>query len=297
VESFDINIIRVIIAFLGGYFLSVAGSLTQLITQNQMAAPSTLGFDGLIVLIILVTQVLLSQFAWGIPMEWLSFILFIILFLVISVLLITKKKGWQKTRQLGDMKYVILIGLGFNLFIGAIFSVVQFLFMALNYDFPSGLWFGSFRYADYQVLTLFSLSFLLTLGILLSMSKHVRVMGIGRDFALGLNVPVEKVQKVSLLLSLYCTGLVIAFFGVFSFLGLILPHVLRTMSIMRKNMRNELVYGSLLSGVFLSVLDVACYNLNLYGAELPVGMVSSVIGSFLLILLLFKSQLFKTKNS
>jgi ABC-type Fe3+-siderophore transport system permease subunit len=54
-------------------------------------------------------------------------------------------------------------------------------------------------------------------------------------------------------------------------------------------MRAELSYGSLLGGVMLALLDSLSLNFPFYGAELPVGMISSVLGSFVLIFLLSRN--------
>lgn len=293
-EAIDINIVRVLIAFMGGYFLSVSGSLTQLVTQNELASPSTLGLDALVVLFILIGQVILIQLNLDYSLEWFSFIIFLPFFILISLFLIKRKTMNEKaSKVLGDVNFIILLGLGVNLFIGAIFAVIQFLFMSLNFQFPTGLWFGSFRYESFNILVLYSISFILVNFVVRLLGKDLRVMAIGKEFATGVGVKVHNVENYSIIISLFCTGLVICYFGVFSFLGLIMPHVLRMFSVFRKNMKSELIYGSLLSGLFLALLDFTCYNVTFYGLELPVGMVSSVLGSFLLIVLLFKKNLSK----
>lgn len=293
-EAIDINIMRVLIAFMGGYFLSVSGSLTQLVTQNELASPSTLGFDALVVFIILIGQVLLIQLGLEVSLEWFSFALFIPVFLVISIFLLKRKSLGQKaSKVISDVNFIILLGLGINLFIGAIFAVVQFLFMSLNFQFPTGLWFGSFRYESINILILYLVSFVIIHFVLRHLGKDLRVMAIGKDFATGVGIKVLKVENFSMIISLYCTALVICFFGVFSFLGLIFPHILRMFPVFKKNMKRELGIGALISGSFLMFLDFACYNFTFYGLEFPVGMVSSVLGSFLLIILLFRKNLYK----
>ena len=289
----DIELVRILIAFFAGYFLSLSGSLTQLVTQNHLAAPSTLGFDGIVVFLILIAQLFLNQFQLGLGLEWSSFLLFCCAFIVLFLIGLIFGKRWQLEKSMRDMKNVILLGLGFNLFIGAIFAVVQFLFMAFNYEFPSGLWFGSFRYSGLEVLLLFMAAFVCCIFMMKALARDLRLIGVGRDFAIGLGVDVSKTQQYSLMLSLFLTGLVISFFGVFSFLGLIFPHVLRSFTWIRKNMRHELNLGPILSGVFLSAVDYVCYHFTIQGIELPVGMVSSVLGSLMLMVLLFRGRLFQ----
>lgn len=290
-EVIDVNFVRLLIAFISGYFLSVSGSLSQLVTQNELASPSTLGLDAIVVLIILIGQLSIAQLGLNVSLEWFAFLIFILVFMIFSFTLIKKKTFNEKIDTIvSDVSFIILMGLGINLFIGAIFAVMQFLFMSLNYQFPTGLWFGSFRYESLEILGLYILSFFTILISLRSISSDLRLIAIGKEFATGLGVNVSKVENLSLIISLFCTGLVICFFGVFSYLGLLFPHILRMNKLFRKNMRYELSYGAILSGIFLASLDFICYNITFYGSELPVGMVSSVLGSFLLIILLIQKN-------
>jgi iron complex transport system permease protein len=286
---------RVLIAFIVGYFLSVSGSLTQLITNNSLASPSTLGMDGLAVLFIIGSYFLSLFIQVDISSESLSFILFnvfIIIFIIIKLLLKSKKiliieNIWSHS----GMKSIILIGLAFNLLIGAFFSIVQFLFVAMNIKFPTAIWFGNLRQYDPSWLYLFLIFFVLTFLIIWRISRKLDILNVGTLFAQGLNINIEKIQMICLTLSLVLSGLVISYFGVFSFLGLIFPHILRSISIFRNNMRRELIIGPLFTGVIFSGIDFICYTYTYQGAELPVGMVSSVIGSFFLIYLLIRSKI------
>ena len=115
-------------------------------------------------------------------------------------------------------------------------------------------------------------------------------MNLGEDFALGVGIDIKKLQFGSLMFAFLLTGIVICSFGVFSFLGLILPHVLRGLKIFQNDMVKELGLGALLSGAVLSVIDFCCYQFTFMGAELPVGMVSGVLGSFLLITLVARQK-------
>jgi len=278
----EIDGIRFIFAFFAGLFLTVSGSLTQNTTQNNLASPSTLGFDGVAVFCVLVAQGLMHLFDINLSLELSAFLLFNLFFVTIVSLW---KKGSSRVNSL-DMKVVILIGLGFNLFVGAIFSVVQFLFMALNLRFPTGLWFGSFKFFYNYELLIFFIVFFLLLVFLVKNISSLRLISVGVSFARGVGVEINKVQRLSLLVSFYLTGVVICFFGVFSFISLIIPHILRLIPYVKNDMRREFTIGALIGALALAFLDFLSFNFTFYGAELPVGMVSSVLGSFTLIILL-----------
>jgi len=286
----EFDLLRVVLSFLVGFFLMMSGSLSQIVTNNKLASPSTLGFDGFSVLTILIAQFGITLLGYSLSLEISSFIIFMLIWGLVSLKVLNQYKEKQRVTIQNSMQKVILIGIGFNLLVGAIFSIIQFLFMAMNMDFPSGLWFGNFRFVSTEVLIVYSIVFILLEVIIFNLSKKLRIIAVGNDFAQGLGVDVLKVQKLALLLSLFLTGLVISFFGVFSFLALIFPHIIRMLPFFKYNVKNELYYGPYLAGLFLSGLDLVCYNITIAGAELPVGMVCSVIGSFLLLTLLIKRQ-------
>ncbi len=280
----EIDITRVLLSFLCGYFLTISGSLAQIITNNKLASSSTLGFDGLGVLVILVAQFLITFVQVKFPIEHLSFALFLLFFIPLCLVSL---KSFKKNL---NMNKVILIGLGFNLFVGGIFSVIQFLFIAINFEFPTGIWFGNFKYFELKVLWLYLIIFIIVFGIVLRLSKDLAILSVGSAFAEGLGLRTSYLSKLSLLLSFFLTGLVVSYFGVFSFIGLIFPHIIRSFSFFKFSMRRELILGPILTGVVLSGLDFLCFQYPFYGAEVPVGMVCSVAGSFVLLVLLLNKR-------
>ena len=259
----NIDIVRFITSFIGGAFLTIAGSITQLIGGNVLASPSTLGMNALAVVFVMLSYFIpgLSDFLGG-PEIW-------------------SGEGMAK---------VLIFGLAFNLFIGAIFSIIQFLFMAYNLDFPSGLWFGSFKQVRMDFLYFLIPLFVFCIILLKKMSLHLSLLNFGSEFAYGLNINALRIQKKAFILALYLSGVVISFFGVFSFLGLVFPHLLRQVSFFKNNMENELLFGPVICGLFLAVLDQLTYVFLIEGAEVPVGMLSGIIGTFFLMAHLVKSR-------
>lgn len=287
----NIDIVRFITSFIGGAFLTMAGSITQLIGGNVLASPSTLGMNALAVVFVMLSYFIpgLSDFLGG-P-EWCSLILFHIGMMIFLFLLKDDRKKIMTEIWSGEgMAKVLIFGLAFNLFIGAIFSIIQFLFMAYNLDFPSGLWFGSFKQVRMDFLYFLIPLFVFCFILLKKMSLHLSLLNFGSEFAYGLNINALRIQKKAFILALYLSGVVISFFGVFSFLGLVFPHLLRQVSFFKNNMENELLFGPVICGLFLAVLDQLTYVFLIEGAEVPVGMLSGIIGTFFLMAHLVKSR-------
>lgn len=286
---FEVDMIRILCAFFVGYGITLSGSLSQLTTNNSLASPSTLGMDGLSVVSLLLAQGLIVANVFSISSELLSLIVFCIFFLIISVVFLSLKPRdlWQYL----NMKQIILLGLAFNLMVGAIFSVIQFMFIALNYEFPTGLWFGHFKHAQIENLIILIIPSILIWIYCLRNAAKFNAINLGVFVAQGIGIDVEKFQKINLLLALLLTGIVVSFFGVFSLLGLVLPHVLRSLKFFKTDMRAEILIGPFLGGLLIALIDLGCYNFVFYGAELPVGMISSVVGAFALTLVLLRSSI------
>lgn len=281
----DFYFIRIFAAFLCGALLSLSGSLTQHATQNSLAGPSTLGLDGIAVICVVFAQFFIVLTPIGIGQE----VLGILLFLPLIAIGFLFKNFFKKKIVSHDIKTYVLLGLCFNLFVGAIFSIIQFLFMALNFEFPTGLWFGNFRFVSFSSLSIIFFAFIVLYFLSIQIMRKLRLLSLGEGVIQNLSLDGSSVQRRALFISLVATVVVVNLFGVFSFLSLIFPLTLRRLSFFRNSLKREIIFGPLFSGVILSGIDFICYNFTFYGIEFPVGMMSSVVGAFLLMALLLSS--------
>lgn len=276
--------VRMCTSLVTGMILSQTGSLSQLITRNMLASPSTLGVDGLAILWPILLFFLSVMFDLDIltgQMFWLGFPVFFMLGFLFSTLLNDRNR----------IDVIIFLGITFNLFVGAIFSLLQFLSMAFNYPFPTELLFGHFKYADEKYL-IYLLVFESLLFLFLS--KYLRqltLLSLGLNFAKSWNVPLNKLFGISLLFISLGTFLVISLFGAFSFLGLIFPIIARKMLFRKWDLAGEFMYGSFLNGLVFMTLDWICFQFPIRGAEVPVGLLVTAVGSFCLIVLVWRSGL------
>jgi iron complex transport system permease protein len=275
---------RFLCAFLAGGLLSVSGSLVQNFTHNDLAGPSTLGFEALVVLVILVAHFLGLTSLFAVSTEVIALIIFM---LVLAFLF------WQRKKI--DLflinESMILIGLCFNLFVGAIFSLLQFLFFSLSMEFPTQIWFGNFRYISDSALPILVLTFSMTIYFVLRFIKTLTLIGFGKEFSENFHPGgARELGRFSWGLSLVLTGIVTIYFGVFSFSSLIFPHLARRFSFFRYSLKNELLLWPLFAGAIFAVLDYICREVLFYNTEIPVGMVSSILGSGVLMFLLIKNH-------
>jgi ABC-type Fe3+-siderophore transport system permease subunit len=268
-------------AFLCGMILSQSGSLIQMSSRNILASPSTLGFDGLSILWILLfhsvmvyfrmDQPLLVLIAFGIP-------LFICLGQFFSKFM----------RSQTNINRLILIGLTFNLLVGAVFSLWQFFFLAFNLPFPVELWFGHFRFANIASSTiLFFTEILFILGWFY-FRKKIFAFTLGTSISTNICDNYTSLHSFMFIFVALGTFGVIGLFGAFSFLGLIFPIIARRFWFKRADIKGELFAGALMNGLILCGIDAFCYFLPIYGADVPVGLIATTLGAVSLILLLWR---------
>ena len=109
----------------------------------------------------------------------------------------------------------------------------------------------------------------------LGFAKSLNALMIGDDQATALGVNVGRLKWTVLTINVLMVAVATAFTGVISFVGLIVPHILR---IVRGPDNRFLILGSaLLGGTLLSIADLIA-RISLRPAELPIGIVTAVVG-------------------
>jgi iron complex transport system permease protein len=118
-------------------------------------------------------------------------------------------------------------------------------------------------------------------------TKHLNALMIGEEEAHYIGINIKRLKLIILLINVVMVAVATAFTGVISFIGLIVPHLLR---IMKGSDNRFLVIGSaLMGGLLLSLADITA-RLLLQPAELPIGIVTSIIGVPVFIFLLRKKN-------
>lgn len=152
---------------------------------------------------------------------------------------------------------------------------------------------GTFSGASWQqvfmVGTVAAVIFILSLRY----SKQLNTLLLGEEEATYLGVDPDKLKRRIMLLNTAMVSVATAFVGVISFMGLIVPHVLRLL-IGSDNKR--LLPASMITGAMLLVLADMCARLLLAPAEVPIGIITSLVGAPIFIILLKRFNLAQHKG-
>jgi iron complex transport system permease protein len=142
---------------------------------------------------------------------------------------------------------------------------------------------GTTSGASWRAVMLVGGALALGLGLSLRYARHLNALMLGESEALGLGVDPVRLKRMIVALDVLVVAVATCFSGIIAFVGLIVPHVLR---LLRGSDHRYLMLGSvLLGGIVLTVADIAA-RLLLRPAELPIGIVTSVVGAPLFIALL-----------
>jgi iron complex transport system permease protein len=124
-------------------------------------------------------------------------------------------------------------------------------------------------------------------------AKQLNALLLGEEEANYLGVDAEKLKRRIMLLNTAMVSVATAFVGVISFMGLIVPHVLRLL-IGSDNKR--LLPAAMLTGALLLTLADFGARMLLAPAEIPIGIITSLVGAPIFIVLLKKFNLAQQKG-
>ncbi len=145
---------------------------------------------------------------------------------------------------------------------------------------------GTLSGSSWSSVTIVGISFLICFFFALRLSKKLNGLLMGEEEALYLGIDIKKLQWQVMALNVVMVAVATAFVGVISFVGLVVPHLLRLFK--GSDNRYLLIGSALLGGSLLSVADLIA-RLLLAPAELPIGIVTSLVGVPVFIYLLRKN--------
>jgi iron complex transport system permease protein len=146
---------------------------------------------------------------------------------------------------------------------------------------------GTLSGANWNSVIIISISSIGCLLLALRQTKYLNALMMGEDEALLLGVNIKRLQLTVMMINIILVAVATAFVGVISFVGLIVPHALRLLR--GSDNRYLLISSAMLGGILLGMADLTA-RLALAPAELPIGIVTSVVGVPVFIYLLRRNQ-------
>jgi iron complex transport system permease protein len=267
---FHIRVARILLAGLVGLGLGLAGCAFQGILLNPLADPFTLGvaagaaFGASLALTLGFSGAFLS----ALGLVPLAALLGAVAALALVLALGAVAGGFQHGT-------LILAGVIVSAFLSSLISLVKFLYA----DSLSTIVFwimGSFSARGWAHL-LFALPYVLGGSVLLLLyARELNLLALGDAAAQQLGLAVGRVRLLLLLAASLITAGAVAVSGIIGFVGLIVPHLMRL--VVGPDHRRLLPASALAGAALLIAADTLARGLLPYGQEIPVGIITALLG-------------------
>ncbi|MGI6412919.1 MAG: FecCD family ABC transporter permease [Syntrophomonadaceae bacterium] len=271
---------RVLLAGMVGAGLALAGAAFQGLLRNPMADPYVIGVSSGAALGAVIGMLLQSVLGFNIPMAVPGFA-FIFAMATIFVVYELARTGSQV-----PVMTLLLAGIAVGSLLSALVSLCMYLSGSQLHQLVFWLM-GGFSGRGWIYVHIFLPYGLLGAGVIFIYSRELNVLLLGEEPAQHLGIEVEKVKRNLLIAAALITGACVAVGGLIGFVGLIIPHIVRML--IGPDHRLLLPAVAALGGVVLILADLAARVVVAPG-ELPVGIVTALLGAPFFIYLLRKQK-------
>ena len=272
---FDIRLPRSLGAYLAGALLGLAGGIAQSLFRNPLADPYLLGSASGALLG--VGSILCFAYLGN---SWLDLIglnggAFIgALIGVLASLLLAG--GYRSSLRL------LLSGVVISVILGAANSLFTFIRPDLFQSIQSFM-LGNTTLLNWPGVEIMAMALAFCLIVALVISPTLDALSLGENTARSLGLPLDQLRLVLVGILALATGCAVAQTGLVAFVGLAAPHLVRKISGGRQ--RVQLLFSCLGGGILLLSSDLIARTL-FAPLEIPVGIVTAVLGGLYLLILL-----------
>jgi iron complex transport system permease protein len=270
----ELRLPRVLLAFLVGGSLGISGTALQALVRNPLADPYLLGISGGAGLGAVLVIAAGGGGAWGVPLAaFTGGMIALALVYRLSVV------GGHRL----DPRVLLLAGVVVGAFAGALMSAIIVLSDVAQLR-NAFLWLlGGFGGASWRALAIFLAYAAIPSAVLLLSGRALDLLALGEEPAQYLGANVERTKRMVYLTTGLLTAAGVAACGIIGFVGLVVPHAARRL--WGPLHRRLLPAVFVLSGCFLVLADTVARTI-VRPVELPVGVVTALIGVPLFALLL-----------
>ena len=278
--AFIINTLRLprtITAFLVGLGLAIAGTITQGITRNPLAAPGIIGVNAGATLAAVSLIILLPNA----PVSLLPFAAF---GGALTVSLLIYLLAWQGG---SSPVRLILVGIGFSLIAGAL-TDIMITFGEINSVSQALVWLAGSVYGRSWSQVYSLIPWVIIFGLMaLLLTRELNTLNLGDEVARGLGSRVEWQRGLLLLTAVALAGASVATAGAVGFVGLMSPHLGR--QLVGASHEGLLPVSAMMGGMLVVVADLLGRVLFV-PLELPCGIITAAIGAPYFVYLLISQR-------
>ena len=258
---------RIVMALLIGAALAAAGTLMQAIFGNPLAEPSVVGVSSGAALGAALTIVL----GWSFLGEWTIAVTAFVAGLATTLVIYLTSRSNGRT----EIVTLVLTGIAVNAVAGAGLALLTFLGDTAAREQIVFWQLGSLNGARWQQVGVILPLVVAGLIVAFMLARTLDLFALGERSArhLGVNVELIRIIVIVVVALLVCAA--VSFAGIIGFVGLVIPHLMR-MIIGPAHL--PLLIASVLGGALLLVTADLVARTAVPMADLPIGMLTSLVG-------------------
>lgn len=276
---------RIVIALLVGAGIAVSGAILQGVTKNPIADPGILGINAgagfAVVLYMFFFQG--SAFFSG-P---LSIFIMPITALVGAFLAAIFIYFFSMKNRSVSISRLLLVGIGINAAFNA--GLIIFQMKMEPADFTAALvWIsGSIWGTNWTYVLALCPWIFIFIPLAIYKSNYLNILNLNDSIAIGLGMKIERERRLLLCIAVILAGTCVAVGGGITFLGLVIPQIVRRL--IGANHKRLIPLTALAGALFLLLADTLG-RMFMAPAEIPVGLIVSLIGAPYFMYLLIKGR-------
>jgi len=284
----DIRLPRTLLAWLVGAGLAISGAAMQGLFRNPLADPSIIGVTSGASLGASIAVVVIANGIGGVE-QWGGLSVLVMgafiggLLAVLIVYRLSTASSDGVTSNSTSVATMLLVGIAITALAGAGNSLLAYI--ADNDTMRSmSLWsMGGLDAASELRVKLAGSIIVPAIFLLMCFSRQLDAMLLGESEARHLGVDVQRVKWALIVIVAIAVASSVALAGVIGFVGLVVPHMLRML--IGPSHRRLLPYSALAGGLMLVAADIVA-RVIVSPAEMPVGVITAILGAPLFIILL-----------
>lgn len=257
---------RIVMALAVGAALAVAGALMQAVFGNPLAEPGVVGVSAGAALGAS-TAIVFGVAAGGGGVALLAFLGG----LGATLLVYAVARAGGRT----EVVTLLLTGIAINAFAQAGLAFVLFLADTASREQIVFWQLGSLAGSVWSEVTIVLPVLILGTIVAVLLASKLDLLSLGERNARHLGVDVEQLRIISIVLVALLTGVAVAFAGIIAFVGLVVPHIIRMA--LGPAHRGLLIASAVGGGALLAIADLMTRTL-VAGADLPIGMLTALVG-------------------
>ncbi|MEL7324123.1 MAG: iron ABC transporter permease [Pseudomonadota bacterium] len=282
----EIRLPRTILCMFIGAILAICGVVMQGLFRNPLAEPGIIGVSAGAALGGAFAIVVFADFSQNYPT--LMNLAALPFFAFLGGALTTVLVYWLGTNKFGtSVTIMLLAGVAISALSGAAIGFMNFIADdQMLRDLT--LWsMGSLAGANWSGIALAAVTLVLLMFWFQKKAMSLNALLLGESEAKHLGVPVQRLKRQLILLSAVGVGITVSISGAIGFIGLVIPHLGRMLA--GPDHRTLLPISALMGALLLTAADMFA-RVVVAPAELPVGIVTALIGAPFFIYLLFQQK-------